>query len=66
MTPLDAYTMSPDVSAAHKGGFALAQRFPQPLLDCDSSVKRKELLPNLISPEPESQSKGQSNELVRA
>jgi hypothetical protein len=46
MTPRDAYTISRDVSDAHNGGFALVQRFPQPLLDCDSSVKRKELLPN--------------------
>jgi hypothetical protein len=48
----------------HKGGFALGQRFPQPLLDCDSSVKRKELLPKVISPGPESQSKRQSIKLV--
>jgi hypothetical protein len=44
----------------------LAQRFPLPLLDCDSSVKRKELLSDVISPGPESQSKRQSNKLVLA
>jgi hypothetical protein len=57
MTQCDAYTISRDIPVAHKGGFALAQRLPQPLVDCDSSVERKELLPNAISPEPESQSK---------
>jgi hypothetical protein len=39
-------------------------RFPQPLLDYDISVKRNELLPNVISPGAESQSKRQSIELV--
>jgi hypothetical protein len=45
--------MSRDVQAAHTGGFAEAQRFPQPLVDCHSSAKRNGLsrTSNRLSPE---------------
>jgi hypothetical protein len=50
MTPRDAYTISPYLPASHKGGFALAQRFPQPLVDGDSSDNAIQGTPSVTVP----------------
>jgi hypothetical protein len=51
MTPREAYNISRDVPGAHKGGFAVAQRFPQPLVDCYSSVDAIQCIPSVTGPE---------------
>jgi hypothetical protein len=50
MTPREAYIISRDVPAAHKGGFAVAQMFPQPLVDCYSSVDAIQCIQSVTGP----------------
>jgi hypothetical protein len=47
-----------DIPAAHRGGFAVAQWFPQPLVNGDVCVQRKELFAGVELSDLELQSKG--------